>query len=122
MVFYIHYLFVIRLKTLQSTLYSSHFIEEETEVKYLVQDFPAWLSSLSKISQLLRSRSVCLRTRLAPTPGSGPWSWRRHGVASCPESLCLQPDLRLQQCELGVHDVQELIAQLQEGPHLDEVE
>lgn len=35
------YLIVIRLKTLQSTLYSSHFIEEETEVKYLVQDFPA---------------------------------------------------------------------------------
>ncbi|XP_077607390.1 protein NLRC5 [Crocuta crocuta] len=30
--------------------------------------------------------------------------------------------LRLQQCELGVHDVQELIAQLQEGPRLDEVD
>ncbi|XP_040489272.1 protein NLRC5 isoform X2 [Ursus maritimus] len=30
--------------------------------------------------------------------------------------------LRLQQCHLRVHDVQELIAQLQEGPHLDVVD
>ncbi|XP_030877255.1 protein NLRC5-like [Leptonychotes weddellii] len=30
--------------------------------------------------------------------------------------------LRLQQCQLRVHDVQELIAQLQEGPCLDEVD
>uniref|UniRef100_A0A8C9K132 NLR family CARD domain containing 5 n=1 Tax=Panthera tigris altaica TaxID=74533 RepID=A0A8C9K132_PANTA len=30
--------------------------------------------------------------------------------------------LRLQQCQLRVHDVQELIAQLQEGPHLDKVD
>ncbi|XP_029780103.1 protein NLRC5 [Suricata suricatta] len=30
--------------------------------------------------------------------------------------------LRLQQCQLGAHDVQELIAQLQGGPHLDEVD
>ncbi|GAB5582296.1 protein NLRC5 isoform X10 [Prionailurus iriomotensis] len=30
--------------------------------------------------------------------------------------------LRPQQCQLRVHDVQELIAQLQEGPHLDKVE
>ncbi|KAI5762661.1 NLRC5 [Gulo gulo luscus] len=30
--------------------------------------------------------------------------------------------LRLQQCQLRVHDVQELIAQLQEGPRLDEVD
>ncbi|XP_035581019.1 protein NLRC5 isoform X10 [Zalophus californianus] len=30
--------------------------------------------------------------------------------------------LRLQQCQLRVHDVQELIAQLQEGPRLDDVD
>ncbi|XP_058899990.1 protein NLRC5 [Kogia breviceps] len=30
--------------------------------------------------------------------------------------------LRLQKCQLGVHDVEVLIAQLREGPHLDEVD
>ncbi|OWK15880.1 hypothetical protein Celaphus_00004149, partial [Cervus elaphus hippelaphus] len=30
--------------------------------------------------------------------------------------------LRLQKCQLGVHDVEVLIAQLREGPQLDEVE
>lgn len=83
---------------------------------------------MSKVAQLLRSRtrmrpwSDCLLTPLAPTPSSGPWGRRRCGVASCPEHPRIHPHSRLQQCELRFHEAQELIAQLQEGPRLDEVE
>lgn len=35
-------------------------------------------------------------------------------------SSALTPHFRLQKCQFGVHDVEVLIAQLQEGPQLDE--
>uniref|UniRef100_A0A8C0K1Z6 Protein NLRC5 n=1 Tax=Canis lupus dingo TaxID=286419 RepID=A0A8C0K1Z6_CANLU len=69
----------------------------------------------------VRPQVSCLLIPPAPTPGRGPWGWRRCGVASCPEPLCLHFHSRLLQCQLGIHDVQELIAQLREGPRLEEV-
>uniref|UniRef100_A0A8C2Y259 Protein NLRC5 n=1 Tax=Capra hircus TaxID=9925 RepID=A0A8C2Y259_CAPHI len=68
----------------------------------------------------IRPRSAGL---LAPAaPGSHTQSYRSHSVASDLELLCSDPHFRLQKCQLGVHDVEVLIAQLQEGPQLDEVD
>uniref|UniRef100_A0A452RSE6 NLR family CARD domain containing 5 n=1 Tax=Ursus americanus TaxID=9643 RepID=A0A452RSE6_URSAM len=68
----------------------------------------------------LQVRSVCLLTPVAHTQ-----QWPLGPEEVCCSFLPLAPLLppsRLQQCHLRVHDVQELIAQLQEGPHLDVVD
>lgn len=66
MVLYIHCFIAIRLKAPQSTLYSAPFIEEETEVKCLVQDFPAPKKQGQDETQ------VCLPP---DSPVPYPWQW-----------------------------------------------
>ena len=81
---------------------------------------------MSKVTWLLKNRAK-IRPRSAsplapPAPGSHTQSYRSHRVASDLELLRSDPYYRLQKCQLGVHDVEVLIAQLREGPQLDEVE
>uniref|UniRef100_A0A452SYN6 NLR family CARD domain containing 5 n=1 Tax=Ursus maritimus TaxID=29073 RepID=A0A452SYN6_URSMA len=86
------------------------------------------LTKVAVACPTVRTLQVRMRPQVCLSPdsrGSHTQQWPLGPEEVCCSFLPLAPLLppsRLQQCHLRVHDVQELIAQLQEGPHLDVVD